>query len=255
MHDDAPDDVARTLARRCSRDHRSAGRSRRAGDGRRSTRATIAAFHAEHYRTGERGVAAPATSTTTTSSPIERRSPRMPVGDGPGARRRRRRPPSRRRDRRRPEQVTLAIGGRAVPRRPRPRRPRRRQPGARRRAVEPAVPGDPRASGSPTACTRRRRPTPTPAPGRSTPARCPSTPARSLGLSTRELDRLVADGLTDDELESPTATSPGASRWARGHRPAGCRASAGCWPTLGEVPPRRRAARPLGGRDPDDVAG
>ena len=121
-------------------------------------------------------------------------------------------------------------------RRPRPRGARRRQPRLRRRAVEPPVRRDPRA-----ARARLQRLLgdvgllPTPAPGRCTPGRCPSTPARCTGWCWHELDRLVADGITDDELAIAVGYLTGA--YEMGLEDTGARMSrlGGMLATLGKV--------------------
>ena len=95
------------------------------------------------------------------------------------------------------------------------------------------------ASGAawPTACTRRRRPTPTPARGPCTPGRCPSTPATSAGSSTSELARLVEDGITDEELTIAIGYLTGA--YEMGLEDTGARMSrlGGMLATLGRVIP------------------
>ena len=106
------------------------------------------------------------------------------------------------------------------------------------------------AAGSPTASTRRRRPMPTPGRGRCTPVRCPSTPARSHRLIRTELDRLVADGITDLEMEVAIGYLTGA--YEMGLEDAGARMSrlGGMLATLGYVIPVDEQLARWEARDP-----
>ena len=118
------------------------------------------------------------------------------------ARRRRRRPGRWRCVNRPTEQAHLTVGLRGLrPQRRGPLCPGRHRPRARRRDVEPAVPGDPRGAGPgvlglllPVACSRGPAPWPcTPVPRRPGPTRC-------CGLIHDELDRMLDRGVTDREL-------------------------------------------------------
>ena len=157
--------------------------------------------------------------------------------------------------RRRTEQVHLALGFRGGARATTPtaRRSTSLNHVPRRRHVEPAVRRDPRAARAwPTPCTRRRRPTPTPA---RSPIYAGTTPAeRRRGArprSTVELEKLVADGLTDDELAVAKGYLDGlVPAGPRGPVAAAWPASAACSPATGRIRPRGRAAGPLGGRRP-----
>ena len=263
MDDDSPDDVAlRTLARQLFADHGARPRHRR------RARHRAVDHRRRHPRVLRRAlphrattvVASPATSTTTTSWPrSRRRSPTCPTGDGRVAR--------------------AAPGGVGEQRRASTTTPSRSTspsaaarcaattPTARRSTSSTtssaagcrAACSTRSASGaaSPTACTRRRRPTPTPAPGRCTPGRCPSTPARSRRLIGDELDRLVADGITDDELAIAVGYLTGAyemgledtgARMSRlgghaGHARRGASRSTSRSPAGSAVDARRRAPR------------
>ena len=168
---------------------------------------TIAGFHAEHYRPDATwSWPRPATSTTTTSSPgVERRSAarRRRPARAPGAGRRR---PRRRRvvcrpaDRAGPPRRRLAG---ARPRRPRPVRAGRRSTRCSAAACRAGCSRRSARSGAwRTPCTRTAPPT------RDTGAlvvyagTAPRTGrTRCSTLVDGEIDRLVADGITDDELD------------------------------------------------------
>ena len=254
MDDDAPDDVAlRTLTPPAVRRPRPRSRHRRRARRpcARSPPPTSASSSPPTTAAGPRRSPSPVTSTTTTSWPRwRRRSPtcRPATGASParapdGAGRERR---DRRRLRAGAPRHRRPLG---APRRPRPRGARRRQPRLRRRPVEPPVRRDPRASRlaysvySATSAYCRRR--------RLVGVRRGDARARRRGAPAgagTELDRLVADGITDDELAIAVGYLTGA--YEMGLEDTGARMSrlGGMLATLGQVHHRRRAARPLGAR-------
>ena len=242
MDDDSPDDVAlRTLTRQLFGDH---GLGRDTAGERATVRSITAAdireFFAAHYRTGATtvAVAGDVDHDEVVAAVERRRSPRCrrataasPRG-APGAaeadvddrRRLRAGPPGHRRP----------LG---APRRPRPRGARRRQPRLRRRAVEPPVRRDPRAPRPRLqrvlgdVGVRRRR--------RLVGVRRVDARARRRGRPAvgSELDRLVADGITDEELAIAIGYLTGA--YEMGLEDTGARMSrlGGMLATLGRVIP------------------
>ena len=110
--------------------------------------------------------------------------------------------PARRRVARHRAGAARARGAGAGPPLARAFQPGGAQPRSRRRAVQPALPGDPRGAG-PRLLDRLRpqRLSTTPAPSRSRSARLPSNAHEVLDLLHAELDRLAAKGITDRELE------------------------------------------------------
>ena len=195
MDDDSPDDVAHRVfaAQRRSPTTRSGRDPAGDRDTCRPSRADdVRAFFAQHYRAESMVVAARRTARPRRDAApmIERCFAGVaPAGDRPtrsrpvGARRR----TSAIDDD--TEQVHIVMGGRSLARNDaRSRGARRGQPRVRRRAVEPAVRGDPRAPRSGLLGVLRRvglhR---LPACSRCMPARSPSTPTRCSGLMHAEL--------------------------------------------------------------------
>ena len=153
-----------------------------------------------------------------------------------------------------PSRPTSPSGWRgARPRRRRPLRAGRRQPGARRRHVEPAVPGDPRGAGPRLLRVLVRR-------------RSYADAGALDGLRRHRAGQACAEVLRGRRRRGragcwPTASPTTSSPWPRATSRARCcsasRTAAAAWPgsassliSRGEVDPRRRARRPHPGRHP-----